>query len=198
MQKYFLKKDLKFHINHTNLTDEALMQQVFKSNNQDALGQLYARYIPLVYGLCLKYLHHQEEAEDAVMHIYEEISGKIRNYEIANFKTWLYSVAKNHCLMAIRKSGSTFFEEIAEHHVESDSFMHLIYEDENQEKDKALTYCMSTLPEEQHACIHRFFFEDCSYADIVSLTGYALNQVKSYIQNGKRNLKACMVKALNL
>lgn len=174
------------------------MQLVFNSNNQEALGQLYSRYIPLVYGLCLKYLQHQEEAEDAVMQIYEEISGKIKNYEIANFKTWLYSVAKNHCLQILRKNSPGVFEEIKDHHVESDSFMHLLYEDDNEEKDKALNYCMATLPEEQKNCIHRFFFEECSYADIVKLTGYALNQVKSYIQNGKRNLKTCMVNALNL
>ena len=190
--------DLKFSSKHTDLTDEELMQEIVASNNPDALGKLYSRYIPLVFGLCLKYLRNEAEAEDAVMQIYEEVSKKIANFEIINFKTWLYSVSKNHCLQLLRKAQPAFFQEINEQIVETDSFLHLINEEDNVENDKALQYCMTTLPEEQHSCIYRFFFEDCSYADIVEQTGFALNQVKSYIQNGKRNLKNCMIKALNL
>jgi RNA polymerase sigma-70 factor, ECF subfamily len=180
------------------LSDEELLQLSINSSDQEALGKLYTRYIPLVYGLCLKYLRQQEEAEDAVMHIYEEVSAKVMNYQIQNFKTWLYSVAKNYCLQLLRKSRPAFFEEISNLSVESEPFLHLLSEDENEEKEKALSYCIGTLPEEQNTCIRHFFLEDFSYAEIVNFTGYTLNQVKSFIQNGKRNLKNCMVKVLNL
>ena len=162
------------------------------------LGQLYSRYVPLVYGLCLKYLRQREEAEDAVNNIYEELTRKIHKYRIENFKTWLYSVAKNHCLQAIRKEKDRVFEEIDPRIMESDEFEYLLDVDEDKQKEDALKYCLTTLTEEQRQCIVHFFFYDFSYADIVDKTGFVLNKVKSYIQNGKRNLKICILKQLRI
>ena len=170
------------------------MKHFVETSNQELLGQLYSRYVPLVYGLCLKYLRQTEEAEDAVNNIYEELTLKIHKYRIDNFKTWLYSVAKNHCLQTLRKEKNRIFEEFDANIMESDGFEHLIDVDEDKQKEDALNYCLTTLPEEQRQCIVHFFFEDFSYIDIVEKTGFALNKVKSYIQNGKRNLKICILK----
>lgn len=179
-------------------TDDELLNSYVHSSDQEPLGELYARYIPLVYGLCLKYLQHQQEAEDAVMQIYEELIDKCLNHDIENFKNWLYSVSKNYCLQIIRKTKPKYFEEITDKVVEFEPFMHLIDESNDKEKEQALTMCLDGLPKAQLKCIKSFFFESCSYADIVLMTGYTLNKVKSYIQNGKRNLKTCMVKALKV
>jgi RNA polymerase sigma-70 factor (ECF subfamily) len=122
---------------------------------------------------------------------------KIPKYAIENFKTWLYSVTKNHCLQIIRKEKDTVFEEFDSSVMESDEFEHLIDVGESEEKDKALNYCLETLSEEQRSCIVHFFFENFSYADIVTKTGFELNKVKSHIQNGKRNLKICILKIIN-
>lgn len=195
-KKIHLNRKLKIRQTYTNLSDEDLLKRFAESSDQEVLGQLYARYIPLVYGLCLKYLQQPEDAEDAVMQIYEELSQKIVNYEICTFRTWLYSVTKNHCFQLLRKNQPHSFEEISENVVESEHFEHLIDASESIEKESALNYCLKTLPEEQKRCIVHFFFEECSYADVVDLTGFALSKVKSYIQNGKRNLKICMVKVL--
>ena len=172
------------------------MKQYVQTSHQELLGQLYSRYIPLVYGLCLKYLGQVEDAEDAVNNIYEELTRKVHKYQIDNFKTWLYSVAKNHCFQILRKEKGRVFEDIDERIMESDELEHLIDVDEDGEKEHALNYCLTTLPEKQRQCIVHFFFEDCSYADIVEKTGFALNKVKSYIQNGKRNLKICILKKM--
>ena len=174
-------------------SDDELLKQFIGTSNQEWLGQLYSRYVSLVYGLCLKYLQQVEDAEDAVINIYEELTRKIRNYQIENFKTWLYSVAKNHCLQVLRKEKNLIFEEIDIRIMESDDFEHLIDVNENKEKEEALNYCLDTLPDEQRQCIIHFFFDDFSYVDIVENTGFALNKVKSYIQNGKRNLKICIL-----
>jgi len=179
---------------YTQWSDDELLTQFVQTSNQELLGQLYSRYIPLVYGLCLKYLQQKEDAEDAVNNIYEELTRKVHKYQIDNFKTWLYSVAKNHCFQVLRKEKNRIFEEIDTRVMESDDFEHLIDADENKEKENALNYCLTTLPEEQRLCIVHFFFDDLSYADIVEKTGFALNKVKSYIQNGKRNLKICILK----
>ena len=187
-------------IRHTykSWSDDELLKQFIATSNQEIFGELYSRYIPLVYGLCLKYLQQAEDAEDAVMHIYEELSRKVSSYEVVNFKTWLYSVAKNHCLQILRKSQPHFFEEIDDRLMESENFEHLIDGSENEEKESALNFCLGTLPDEQKKCVSLFFLEELSYADIVEKTGFLLSKVKSYIQNGKRNLKICMVKALNI
>ncbi len=189
---YSFKKDVR-------KSDEELLSLYVISSNQEALGKLFSRYTPLVYGLCLKYLQHQQDAEDAVMHIYVELIEKCLHHEITNFKSWLYSVSKNHCLQIIRSTKPKFFQEICTQDVESEPFLYLIDEEANDhEKNHALNICLETLPKEQHRCIKSFFFDKCSYADIVLLTGYNLKKVKSHIQNGKRNLKSCIVKTLKI
>lgn len=177
-------------------TDQELLKAYVSTSNQEFLGQLYVRYIPLVYGLCLKYLQQQQSAEDAVMEIYEELTNKCLKHEIDNFKSWLYSVSKNYCLQHIRSSKPKLFEELNEQVVEVEPFLHLLDEPTDKEKERVLKTCMANLPKEQLKCITGFFFEHYSYADIVLMTGYTLNKVKSYIQNGKRNLKSCMIKNL--
>jgi len=181
---------------HTDIPDETLLQHFKQDKSQEAFGILYSRYIPLVYGQCLRYLRKQEDAEDAVMHIYEEVNRKVAHYEIESFKAWLYTVTKNYCLKLLQKTNKNTIESLSE--VETEPIYYLIEDEENEEKNKALDYCLTTLPNEQNKCVKKFFMDDLSYADIVKLSGYTLNQVKSYIQNGKRNLKSCMLKLLNL
>jgi RNA polymerase sigma-70 factor (ECF subfamily) len=182
---------------YTQWSDDELLTQFKETANQEVLGQLYSRYIPLVYGLCLKYLRQIEDAEDAVINLYEELSLKIHRYQIDNFKTWLYSTAKNHCLQILRKEKNRFFEENDVRDMESDEFEHLIDVEDDKEKEDALNYCLETLSEEQRQCIVLFFFEDYSYADIVEKSGFELSKVKSYIQNGKRNLRICILNIIN-
>jgi RNA polymerase sigma-70 factor (ECF subfamily) len=176
--------------------NEELLEQFFQTRNSDFFGELYRRNIPLVYGLCLKYLENEESARDAVMDIFENLLEKIAQYEIQNFNSWLYSVSKNHCLHIIRKEKRTIFVNIDDISVENDDFFTLIDKPETDEENAALNYCLTTLPVEQKQSINYFYLEEKSYADIVELTGFALNKVKSYIQNGKRNLKNCIIKVL--
>lgn len=173
------------------------MQEYKNSGNAAYFGELYNRYIPLLYGVCLKYLQDSDKAKDAVMQVFEEIFLKISQYEIQAFRPWIYAVMKNHCLQELRKGNHAIFVDFDfnTHIMESDEILHLLNEDESEdERKEVLERCMKKLPVNQRIAIIRFFMEDMSYADIVSNTGYDLNQVKSYIQNGKRNLKICIEK----
>lgn len=151
----------------------------------------------MLYGLCLKYLRNEQDAQDAVMDLFEYLNEKISNYEIANYHSWLYTVAKNHCLLKLRKDKQMFFEDINDKIMENSDFFTLLDEDKSNEEQSALEYCMKELGKEQRATVEYFYYENKSYADIVLLTGYSLNNVKSYIQNGKRNLKNCITRILN-
>lgn len=169
------------------------MEHYSKSGNTEYFGELYNRYIPLLYGLCLKYLQDDARAQDAVMQLFEDLLPKISNYEIKVFKTWLYQVGKNHCLQILRKESKEITLDYNVNIMESDEFLHLLCEEHStDEQIAALHRCLEKLPEVQRISILHFFMEEMTYADIVEQTGYTMNNVKSYIQNGKRNLKNCI------
>ena len=180
--------------NISKQNDEELLLQYRKTGDSEHFGVLYNRYIPLVYGLCLKYLQNVDKAEDATMQLFEDLLGKVRNYDIKVFKTWLYSVAKNHCFQLLRKKEREIPLNSENLIMESESIMHLFNEDDNSDRLAALTKCIEKLPEPQRISILKFFMDELSYVDIVDATGYQLKSVKSYIQNGKRNLKICIEK----
>jgi RNA polymerase sigma-70 factor, ECF subfamily len=180
----------------SDYSEENLLRAFVESGDASFFGELYRRYIPLLYGLCLKYLNNKEGAQDAVMDIFELLVEKVPQYEINNFRTWLYSVAKNYCLQVLRKEKQINYINIEEGVVENQAIFTLTDIAQSQEETEALEYCLTTLPDEQRVSINYFFYDDKSYADIVDLTGFALSKVKSYIQNGKRNLKNCIIQVL--
>ena len=180
-------------------TDEDLLQLYKNSGKTDYFGRLYDRYIPLVYGLCLKYLQNEDEAQDAVMQLFEDLIPKVMKHEIQTFRTWLYTVSRNHCMQILREKERSLSVEVRPDFMESDDILNLLdEEDENSERIQALQYCMEKLPEQQRVSIIHFFNDAMSYADIVDATGFPLIKVKSYIQNGKRNLKICIEKTCEL
>ena len=187
---------MKFKDDISKLTNEALFDFYKKEGHAAYFGELYRRYIPMVYGLCLKYLRNETDAQDAVMDLYEDVSQKISRYDIQNFHTWLYSVAKNQCLLKLRTDKKTFLVNIDDAVVENGDFFTLIDKEKSLEEESALSFCLNELNEEQRRSVEYFYYENKSYADIVALTGYALSNVKSYIQNGKRNLKNCILRIL--
>ena len=183
-----------FRRNISSYSDSELVRLYKETGKNDYFGELYNRYIPLIYGLCLKYLQEEEEAQDAVMQLFEELSDKVKHYEISNFKTWLYSVAKNHCLQLLRRDAREFPADWNTLVAESGEFLDLLEEEGDEEQLKALHHCLDRLPEEQRVSVCEFFLSEKSYAEIAEQTGYLLKSVKSYIQNGKRNLKLCIEK----
>jgi len=176
--------------------DEELLLLFKKTREAEYFQELYERYIPLVYGMCLKYLQSPELSQDAVIDIYENLSQKIHGYEIKVFKNWLYSVVKNHCFHILKESKKEIIVNFDSRLMESDTTFDLFTENNDEEKENALGKCMEKLPEPQRISIEKFFYENKSYADIVDETGFHLKSVKSYIQNGKRNLKICIEKDL--
>ncbi len=144
----------------------------------------------LVYGLCLKYFKNRDDSQDATMAIYEDISIKLLTTEVQHFKSWLYMVAKNHCLMELRKKNPEIHNDIF---MESTEAVHLNDDKIELERDlEALEDCIEQLKLDQKDCVKRFFLEKKSYQQVNEETGIDLKKVKSHIQNGKRNLKMCL------
>ncbi|MBV6645710.1 MAG: sigma-70 family RNA polymerase sigma factor [Cyclobacteriaceae bacterium] len=157
-----------------------------------SVGILYDRYLHLVYGVCLKYLGERERSKDATMAVFEKITEALKEQEVQYFKSWLYIVSKNYCLMQLRKSKKEL--KISEDFVETNLVEHLEDEDANRiDRDlTALEKCMKTLKKDQEQCVRLFYLDSKSYVEIEEITSFSLKKVKSHIQNGKRNLRICI------
>ena len=175
-----------------SLTDEELLNTFKETADQEMLAQLYLRYTDLVYGVCMKYFKNAEISKDAVMNIYQELLTKLQTNEVQNFKSWLYVVVKNHCLMRLRKEKKNITVEFTPAVMQSEDFTHLDDVLEKENELKKLEFCIEHLPAEQKQSIQLFYLKNKCYNEIVETTGYDWNKVRSLIQNGRRNLKICM------
>ena len=158
------------------------------------LGELYQRYMDLVYGVCLKYYKETEAAKDSVMQIFEELVSKLKKHEVDNFKGWLHQVAKNHCLMQLRTPRNLKTVEFKTELVQSEENVHLNGVFEKEEDFKKLEGCLGSLADKQREAIRLFYLDGKCYNEITEMMELDWNQVRSLIQNGRRNLKLCMEK----
>ena len=187
-------------------TDEDLAAGFRESGNPDLLGALYARYLELVYGVCLQYLRDGGRAEDAAMDIYEQLHVKLREHAVDHFRPWLYRLARNHCLMILRRSASHLTRDsvsvptYAGADLADMQIGDLLHQDGDdgdaalaRERDlDALEACREELSAEQATCIRRFYLEGASYQTIAEERGLPVGRVRSHLQNGRRNLKKCL------
>lgn len=183
---------------YAHIEDKELIERFYAERNNQWLGILLERYTLLLFGVCMKYLKNEEEAKDTVQQIFLKVVIEIGKYKVDYFKSWLYMIAKNSCLMKIReKSGKIPVELIDDLHYKKPALE--FNKSEVIEKDIKLSYIeegLNELNEEQKECITLFYLKKYSYQQIAERTGFSLLQVKSYIQNGKRNLKQIVEKKL--
>lgn len=179
---------------NTAIRELELLAEYRSTGDLELLGKLYEQYMPLVFGLCLKYFQDEEQSKDAVMQIFEDLVNKLRVHEVTHFKSWLYTLSRNHCLMSLRSSSKHEMLSIDENFMENEAFVHLNLEDDTEEKLSIMAKCIDDLPSEQKVSINLFYMEQKCYKEVADQTGFELNKVKSYIQNGKRNLKICIEK----
>ncbi len=179
---------------YNHFSDNELITEYKHTKNNVFVGMLYKRYAHLVLGLSLKYLKDEDEAKDAVMQIFEKLLADLLKFNIEYFKSWLYTFSKNHCLMILRNQQSKLKKEInlevhADLFMETESSSHLNQASEKEIQYTLLEKAIEELNEDQRKCIMLFYLKERSYNEIADETGYSLNEVKSFIQNGKRNLK---------
>jgi RNA polymerase sigma-70 factor (ECF subfamily) len=174
-------------------TDKELLVAFKETGDIHHLGILYQRYMDLVFGVCLKYFKDPERCKDAVMDIFNELNTKLRIHEVENFKGWLHVLTRNYCLMQLRSPRNIKTTEFISSFMYSEQNTHLNGEAlEKEENFKKLEECMETLTGEQKRTVILFYLENKCYNEIAEITGFEWSKVRSYIQNGKRNLKICI------
>jgi RNA polymerase sigma factor (sigma-70 family) len=174
------------------MSDEHLVEGYLKTGDKELIAVLFERYTHLVYGICLNYIHDPDYCKDAVMEIFESLFHKLADHHVINFRNWLYTVSRNHCLMSIRKEGTVnrAKDGFSKTEVTTEHPEYMQEDDEELMFSKdVISSAVKQLNQEQEKCIILMYIDDKSYRDISVLTGYSLNEVKSHIQNGKRNLK---------
>ena len=179
------------------MSDQELLDRFYADHDNEWLGILLQRYTLLLLGVCMKYLKNEEEARDGVQQVFLKVIQELQKYRVEYFKSWLYMVAKNHCLMRIREKQGRPTTEL------TDRFSATPQEESDRatllQNDRALTLmeeALEELSEEQRQTVTLFYLHKKSYQEISEATGYNMMQVKSYIQNGKRNLKILIEKKL--
>jgi RNA polymerase sigma-70 factor, ECF subfamily len=183
-----------------NKSDDAEIISLYKETGDNLyVGILFERYSHLAFGVCMKYLKNEDDSKDAVLQIFENIIEDLKRFNIKSFAPWLHSVAKNHCLMQLRKKRLVFNDERGVQQAEATlltvpSNMSFMSEDLTEEHLNDLDEAIQSLSDEQNKCIRLFYLQEKSYQEVSLLTGFNMNEVKSHIQNGKRNLKNYLIR----
>ena len=182
---------------YQDVTDQQLLEKYYATHQNEWLGILLQRYTLLLLGVCMKYLKNEEEAKDSVQQVFLKVMQELPKYKVEFFKSWLYMVAKNHCLMRLRERPGKFTAEL------SDRLQSTPAEETDTEtlqyNDRTLALMEQSLGQlnpEQRQCVTLFYLQKKSYQQVSEETGFSLLQVKSYIQNGKRNLRILIEKKL--
>jgi RNA polymerase sigma factor (sigma-70 family) len=180
-------------------SDEELLATFLKTNENRYLGVLLERHVRFVFVVCMKYLKDEQQARDMSMQVFEKVLTDVHRFEIRNFKSWLHVVTKNSCLMQLREkkkfkiTGQLDEKEIFKN-VENQSLLHPDDVGKQEERLVDLEKVIATLETGQRQCIELFYLGEKNYMEVAEITGFSMNQVKSYIQNGKRNLKNLLMK----
>jgi RNA polymerase sigma-70 factor (ECF subfamily) len=179
--------------NYLQFSNEELLDAYRDEADNEASGVLYDRNLVMVFGVCNKYLENEAAAQDAVLDIFEQLCEKVKLHDIQNFESWLYILAKNHCLMQLRKRKQQVIMPIDDYsHLPSTDELSHEHHHEKELEIQSLESCLKSLPTEQNIAVTLFYLEEKSYKEVAEIMKEDINKVRSFIQNGRRNLKICM------
>jgi RNA polymerase sigma-70 factor (ECF subfamily) len=180
---------------YAHISDQELLEKFKRDQDNLWLGILLQRYTLMLLGVCMKYLKDEDAAKDAVQQVFLKVITELQKYQVGYLKSWLYTIARNHCLMQLRDK--TQLISVSDEMNLADGS---IADFSSFDKEQTLIHLEVSLGElnaPQKTCVTLFYLQKKSYQEIVDYTGFSLLQVKSYIQNGKRNLKLLVAQKLS-
>lgn len=175
-------------------TDADLLARFQRTGAGEDLLPLYQRHAGLIYALGLRYLGSPQRAEDAGMEIWAVLLDKLLKHEVSNFRSWLQTTVRNHCLMQLRREKRDPLRQSEGELMQSGRLLHLQEESNHHHPDtRPLHHCLKQLKAEQRRCVHLFYLrEGESYQSIAEKLNLTVGRVRSHLQNGRRNLKLCL------
>jgi len=182
---------------YSDLPDEDILQLFREDHNNEWIGLLFSRYAHLLLGVCIKYLKNTEDAKDSIQQIFLKTLDDLRHHQVTHFKAWIYQVSRNYCLMQLRSGKRIRVQSVDEWpDLKEDQGEENLWKQHQETMLADLDNALCRLPEGQKTCVVRFYLDKKSYQDIASETGFSMMQVKSHIQNGKRNLRILLDRRL--
>ena len=178
----------------SQLSDEELVKRYRASDDMDALAYLFDKYLDLIFGVCLKYFKQPQDSEDGTMAVFEVLVIKLKTHDVRNFKSWLYVLTKHYCLQKLRQQGKTLTKDPGDILMQLADEVHPDDVDLIESREVGLRECIQLLPADQKRSVELFYFESKSYVEIAETMSVDKERVRSFIQNGRRNLKVCMNK----
>jgi len=178
----------------SQLSDEQLVARYRDGDDMDALAFLFDKYLDLIFGVCMKYFKQPQDSEDGTMAVFEVLVVKLKTHDVHNFKSWLYVLTKHYCLQKLRQRGKTLTKN------SEDILMQLVDEVHPDDvyliesRENGLRECIQQLPADQKRTVQLFYFESQSYVEIADTMSVDKEKGRSFIQNGRRNLRVCMNK----
>lgn len=172
---------------------EATLIELVRQKHQIAFKRLYDKYLPMVYGICLRMTGSSSPAEEATQEVFIQVWRKIDTFAgDSTFKTWLHSLATNTTLTYLRKQknwlqrmiGRDDYEELAEG---------LVANPPTEIDD--LQYWLSRLPERARLVFVLHAIEGYRQENIAKSMGISVGTVKAQFHRARNLLETWMSEA---
>lgn len=176
-------------------TDECLVERCVRGDTE-AFASLVDRYRARIFGLILRMVGNREDAEDLAQEAFVRAYRGLHTFDPAQrFSPWLYRVATNHCVSALRRKrlptvplvvevdGET--REVPLPDVSGDPARVWLRNEERRELHEAVL----ALPERYRAAILLYHMEELSYEEIAQVLDVPLNTVRTYLHRARALLR---------
>lgn len=172
--------------------DEFWIRAYFQSGDSEYWGRIFEKYKKRIFLRCLTLLQDNEDASDLTSETFIKAHENIQKYDMKRpFFPWLQQIATNLCIDLLRRKTIIQFTQTDEK-IEFHSAEDVTKKVENRELGDTILKALKSLKNHQKRCFCLFYIHRKSYKEIAELTGYSYNDVRSYIQNGKRKFKLVM------
>ena len=158
---------------------------------------IYETHQHMVYNLCLHYLQHRQEAEEAAQDVFVKAHAKLPSFEgKSSLKTWIYRIAVNHCLDVLRarkrQKRFAFVQSIftgkSEAAHDPPDFDHPGVLLEDREALEGLFQKINQLPDNQRTALILKYLDDLRQREIADIMGLSEKAVESLLQRAKQGL----------
>lgn len=170
---------------------EAEWVELFRTTgHNEYFERLYELCRKKVYARCLQLLRNSTEAEDVTHEVFLRAFEKFSSLKGGNFSGWVSKIACNLCLNRIR-DGITHRRLLEESQLETKALQPASVERETIQAEymRIAHGIIQELQPEQRKVLLLKYLEGLSYREIEQITGYDGNQVRSYLQNARRNFQ---------
>ncbi len=168
-------------------TDFELLDRFRRHGDRAAFERIVARHRPWLHRVCARLLRSDEAARDATQDVFARVLNRLDTFRGDNFPGWLKAIAVNCCLNTIDRDKRWAPLEAAGEAPAADLGPELQLL--RLEEGVRARHLIARLPERQKIVFCLKYIDDCSYQEIERLTGFSNKEVKSFLQNARRNFE---------